>query len=440
MMRELLSGICLAGILGFSCTTPAHAESLKDVVSETVMTNPDVLIARNQRSAVEQEMEQARAGFFPSADITVGGGWESSDNPTTRATGHGRRTLNRTEMEITARQLLFDGFGTESEFDRQKARVNSRAYSTFGSSEVTGLRGVQVYLDVLRQQKLMELAEENLATHERIYGFIRKRSERGVGRESDTQQTLGRLALAKTNLITAQNSLRDATVAFQNVVGRPYKSLEEPESLEHMLPVSLDEAIQVALDNHPTLKSAEADVEAARQQQRAAKSMFFPRLHVEASGSRNDDIDGIEGNNHDAQLMLRGRYSFTGGKDMARREETAYLLSESKEIRNRTRRQVIESIQLSWYDYERASSQLETLRIHVDASEQARNAYAKQFKIGQRTLLDVLDSENELFTARIDYVNGLHDVSFSVYRILAGTGKLLWALKVPVPREAALVQ
>ncbi|MEN8108526.1 MAG: TolC family outer membrane protein [Pseudomonadota bacterium] len=439
-MRNLSSRFMQISSLGLLLSPTAMAESLYDVVSETVATNPGVLIARNQRNAVNQEMEQARAGFFPSADITVGGGWESSNNPTTRATGHGRRSMNRTEMEIIGRQLLFDGFGTESEFDRQKARVNSRAYSTFGTSEIIGLRSVEVYLDVMRQHKLVKLAEENLAIHERIYGFVSKRSERGVGRESDTQQTLGRLALARTNLITSQNNLRDANAAFENVVGRAPVSLEEPTSFEYLLPASLDETIQVALDNHPILKSAEADVEAARQQQRAAKSTFFPRVHIEAGGSRNDDIDGIKGSNRDALLMLRGRYSFTGGKDMARREETAYLLSESKEVRNQTRREVIESIQLSWYGYERAKSQLDSLRIHVEASILTRNAYAKQFKIGQRTLLDVLDSENELFTARIDNVNGLHDVSFSIYRILAGTGKLLWTLQVPVPEEAALVQ
>ena len=131
----------------------ATAESLHEVVAETVRSNPNVLIARNQRNAVEQEMEQARAGFFPSADITVGEGWESSNNPTTRATGHGRRSLNRTEMEITARQLLFDGFGTESEFDRQKARVNSRAYSTFGTSEVTGNQELPKVLYIVPWQK-----------------------------------------------------------------------------------------------------------------------------------------------------------------------------------------------------------------------------------------------------------------------------------------------
>jgi adhesin transport system outer membrane protein len=138
--------------------------------------------------------------------------------------------------------------------------------------------------------------------------------------------------------------------------------------------------------------------------------------------------------------MLRGRYSFTGGRDMARRQETAYLLSESKQVRNRTRRQVIESMQLSWNAYERAKTSLESLKIHVEASRKARNAYRKQFNIGQRTLLDLLDSDNELFTASIDYANGKRDYMLSIYRILAGSGRLLWAMQIPVPEEATTIQ
>ena len=438
-MRNMPITYSLALFLGLAIPTSLLAESIRDVVSDTINTNPDVQIARDQRNAIEQEMEQARAGFFPSADITLGNGWESSNNPTTRANGHGRRSFNRSEAEILGRQLLFDGFGTESEFDRQKARTNASAYSTFGTSEIIALRAVEAYLNVLNQQQLLRLAENNLRSHEKIYGQILKRSERGVGRKSDTQQTLGRLALARTNLITEENNLEDAISSFFNIVGHEPEALEIPDSMEHLLPESMDEAIAVALDNHPTLKSAESDVIAARAQQKAAKSTFFPRVHLEASGSRNDNIDGIQGSNKDAQLMVRGRYSFTGGRDMARREETAYLLSEAKEVRNRTRRQVIESIQLSWHAYERSKSSLESLKVHVDASLQAWSAYKKQFSIGQRTLLDVLDSENELFTARIDYENGKRDFLFSIYRILAGTGKLLWALEVPVPEEATTI-
>jgi len=439
MRYKLFINYCLAACLGLLLPGSTFGESLHDVVSESISTNPDVQIARNQRNAVEQEMEQARAGFFPTAEITVGNGVESSNNPTTRANGNGRRSFNRSEAEILARQLIFDGFGTESEFDRQKARTNASAYSTFGTSEVIALRTSESYLDVLNQLQLVSLAEDNLKSHEKTYGQIQKRSERGVGRKSDTQQTLGRLALARTNLLTEENNLEDAVATFVNVVGREPGTLEVPDSLEYLLPESMEEATAVALDNHPTLKSAQADVIAARAQQKAAKSAFFPRVHLEVGGSRNDNLDGIEGSNRDAFLMLRGRYSFTGGADIARREETAFLLSEAKEVRNRTRRQVIESMRLSWNAYERSKSALDSLRIHVDASLQANNAYKKQFSIGQRTLLDVLDSENELFTARIDYENGKRDFLFSIYRILAGTGKLLWALEVPVSAEASTI-
>lgn len=430
---------CLAACLGLLISATAYCESLHEVVSETITTNPDVQIARNQRNAVEQEMEQARAGFFPSADITLGGGREASNTPVTRAAGHGRRGLNRHEAELLARQLLFDGFGTQSEFDQQKARTNASAYSTFGTSEIIALRASEVYLDVLNQFELVKLAKDNLKTHEKNHDHIRKRSDYGVGRKSDTQQALGRLALARTNLITEENFYNDAIAAFVNVVGRKPVALEIPESMEYQLPETIDEATAVALDNHPALKSAAADVVAARAQHKAAKSTFFPSLHIEAGGSRNENIDGKEGSNKDSFVMLRGRYAFTGGADTARREETAFLLSESKESRNRTRRQIIENMQLSWHAYTRSKTSLESLKVHVDASIAATSAYKKQFDIGQRTLLDVLDSENELFAARIDYQNGKRDLLFSIYRILAGAGKLLWALEVPVPVEASTI-
>jgi len=439
-MYKKLMTFCLTACLGVTNPTGLFADTLVDIVRETISTNPDVQIARDQRNAVEQQMEQTRAGFFPSAEITAGGGWESSDNPATRATGRGRDTLNRRESGILVRQLLFDGFLTENEFDRQKARVNASAYSTFGTSEITALRAIQAYLDVLMERQLVNLAEVNLRTHGETYNKIMKRSESGVGRKSDVEQSMGRRAQAKTNLITEENNLHDSIVAFENVVGREPNQLEEPMSFDYLLPASVDEAITQALDNHPTLKSSEADVEAAREQQQAAKSLFFPRIHLEASGTRSDNLDGVPGSNKDAQLMLVGRYSLTGGKDMARREETAYLLSEAKETRNRTRRQVIESIQLSWNAYERAKTSLESLKVHVDASTESRDAYRKQFDIGQRSLLDLLDSDNELFLAQIDYVKGKNDLMFSIYRILAGMGKLMWALQVPVPQEATTIQ
>lgn len=428
----LVLGTCIAGNL--------YGASLEDTVKETIASSPDVLIAGSQRNSVHQEMEQARAGFFPQADITIGTGSETSDTPATRAAGTHSRGLHRNEAEIFIRQLLYDGNGTVSEFERQRARVNSRAYATFSTAEVTALRAVEVYLDVIREQKLVQLAVTNLENHQATYDRILKRDKRGVGRKADTQQALGRLALAKTNLMAEENNLEDAIAAFVNVVGRKPEGLVEPASRESLLPETLDKTVAAALDNHPQLKSSESDVVAAREQHKAAESLFYPRVHLEIGGTVNDNIDGIPGHNNDASIMLRGRYSFTGGKDMARRKETVYQLDEAREIHTRTRRQVIESIQLSWNAYETANSQLEYFRIHVNASKKALQAYRKQFDIGKRTLLDLLDQENEVFQAQINYINGQTEADFSAYRILAGTGRLLWALAVPLPDAANTIQ
>ncbi len=418
----------------------AAAASLEDVVRETVATNPDVLIVGSQRDSIEQQMEQTRAGFFPQVDLTLGAGWEHSDNPTTRAAGNGSVGLTRDESEIFIRQLLYDGNGTVSEYERQRARVNSRAYETFSTAEVIALKAVEVYFDVIREEALVEIARDNLESHQKTYDRIVKRAKSGVGRRADTQQALGRLALAKTNLMAEENRLQDAVSSFISVVGYEPVDLIDPISRDYLIPASLDEALSVALDNHPRLKSADSDIDAAREQYNAAKSVFLPRVHLEIQGTHAENLDGTDGRNDQASVMVRGRYNLTGGKDMARRQETVYQIDEAKEIRDRTRRQVIESMQLSWNAYETALAQLEFFKVHVEASDSALQAYRKQFNLGQRTLIDLLDQENELFQARINLINGLNDVSFATYRILAGTGKLLWALEVPLPEQASNIQ
>ena len=416
------------------------AASLEETVRETIKSNPDVQIVGSQRDSIEQQMEQARAGFFPQVDLAAGTGWESSNNPSTRASNNGHRNFNRDESSLLIRQLLYDGHGTESEYERQRARTNARAFETFSTAEVIALKTTKAYLDVIKQRKLVKLAEQNLDNHQKTYDRIVKRALSGVGRRADTQQALGRLALAKTNLMAEQNRLEDAISSYISVVGRKPADLLEPVPREYLLPASLDEATRTALDNHPRLKSAAAEVDAAREQYNAAKSLFYPRVHLEIEGTHNDNVDGIAGKNDQASVMFRGRYNFTGGKDLARRQETVYQIDEASEIRDRTRRQVIESIQLSWNAYETSKSQIEFLKIHVEASEKALIAYRKQFNLGQRTLIDLLDQENEVFQARINLVNGLNDLAYSTYRILAGTGKLLWALEVPLPEQADNIQ
>ena len=135
--------------------------------------------------------------------------------------------------------------------------------------------------------------------------------------------------------------------------------------------------------------------------------------------------------------MLRLRYNlFNGQSDSARIDQTSLLTREATEISNRSRRQVEQATKMSWNAYTTAGERLKPLKDFATASEATRDAYAKQFSLGQRTLLDLLDSENEYYTARTSYVTGEYTQLSAAYRLLQNEGRLLESLGVPLPEEA----
>lgn len=429
--------------IAFGITTFAHAETLQEAVNATIKTNPDVLAASSERQAVNEEIAQARAGYFPTVDLALGTGWEETDSPGTRALGsgnHNKESLNRNEASLNLRQMLFDGMATKNEVRRQTARTDSRAYSVYSVAENTGLEAVDAYINVVRRQHLVDLANTNLEAHLRTHDQISLRSERGVSRKADVDQSQGRVALAQSNLIAEQNNLIDAETEYFRVIGIAPESLSKPDSPSSLIPETLDEAIAQAFNNHPTLKSAEADIESANAQHDTANSPFFPRVDFELGTTADNDIDGVSGHNNDTTAMFRLRYNLlNGGKDKARRQETAYLINQAAEIRNNTRRQVEQSVRLSWSALQTVNNQMGYFQQHVDSSEASRDAYIQQFSLGQRTLLDLLDSENEVFSSRISLVNAQFDQLFAMYRILNSMGALLESVEVVAPEASATV-
>lgn len=426
-------GVVIAGLM---LSSAVSAQSLQQAIQKTVDENPQIQSAKAERRAVEQEIRQAKSGYFPTVDIAVGGGWERTSNTTTRANNDESLSLGRSEASIEIRQMLFDGFATKSEVKRQSARTNSRAYTVFGQAEITALNAVEAYLNVLRRQELLSLTEENLKIHTKANDQISLRSERGVGRKSDSHQATGRLALAQKNNYSEIGNLQDAETAFYRLVGMFPKKLEAVTDASEALPENIQQAIAEGLENHPILKSANADIDSAVSQHRTAKSAHMPRVHLELGASHNNDLDGIEGMNEDAYAMVRLRYNlYNGGKDAARRNETAQLIGQAKEIRNNTHRQVVESMRLSWIAHQTVKRQMEFFKNHMNSSIKTNTAYQKQFNIGSRTLLDLLDSANEMFVAKSAYTNAKYDELYSQFRILASKGALNSYLGVQLPEE-----
>jgi len=427
-------------LVASSFVTIVSAQTLQEAIQRTINENPEIQSEKSERLAVEHEISQAKAGYFPKVDLNAGIGWEQSTNPTTRSRGDGTVSYGREEASIQLRQMIFDGFATSSEVKRHEARTNARAFSVFGKSEIIALNAVESYINVLRRKELLGLAKENLSIHQRTNDQIKLRSERGLGKRADYYQSSGRLSLAEKNALSEIGNLQDAETAFLKVVGTLPMNLNRVENIDRVLPESLEESIEQAITNHPILKSANADIDSAFAQHETAKSPHMPRLDVEAGASHNVDIDGIKGKNEDAYAMLRLRYNlFNGGKDVARRKETRELINQAKEIRDQTYRQVVESMRLSWVARKTLQAQMEFFKAHKLSSIKSNAAYQKQFNIGQRTLLDVLDSANEMFLAKSAFTNAKFDDLHAQYRILASKGALNEHLGVSLPKETLVL-
>lgn len=430
MFRSILFGALLGAV-----STTSFSSTLEDVVAQGLSDNPEVRRAVNFRNSVYQEVRQAQAGYLPSVDLSGGIGYEWTNNSSSRGSGNDDIELTRGEGRLSIRQMIFDGFATSSEVKRQKSRAISADKRLVETAETYALEAARSYIELNRRVTLLQQAKETLFNHLKIYDQIKKRSESGLGALASIQQAEGRLALAEVNVLAAENNLLDAKANYQRVTGMA--SPEEmifPELVNVEMPESLELATEKALSNHPTLMVAEADTVAAVAQYDAAKRNYYPRVDFEVDRTWNNDLDGVDGTNEDLTAMFRLSYNlYNGGADKARVRQTQHQIEEAKSVQSKSHREVVQSLELSWNAFSILSRQLPHLEQHVASSQETRNSYQKQFNIGQRSLLDLLDTENEVFSSKNDLTNALHDQLVAQYRVMNGMGSLLDTFNLVLP-------
>lgn len=410
---------------------------LSSVIGYAVKQSPDVLEIQSQKNALFHNVQEAEAGYLPTLDLNAGIGYEYTDSPSTRPKDD--EELERGEFGLSLRQMIFDGKATEAEVERQKARLTATELLYQGIINDTALNVTEQYLNVLKFREVLELARENRAVHYRIQDQIRLRSEAGVGRGADFDQINARVSLVEANLIAAKVNLQDAETGYKRIIGKePDQQLTAVPEVVQLLPETLDEALQLAVSGNYTYQSSKADIQEAQAQHKASKANNYPAINFELSSNLNNDIDGADGYNNDVTAMLRLRYNlFNGGADEARIASTASRIKEALEIQNRSHRQVEETLRLAWAAYQATNRQIDLLQKQVDYSIATRDAYVDQFNIGQRTLLDLLNTENELFRAKESLVEARADNIFAQYRILSVMGRISEAVQLDISKLAS---
>ena len=419
-----------------------NAQSLEQAVASALDSHPDIRQAFARFKAKEEDVNRASAGYLPTIDLTAGYGYEYTDTPSNRrANGDGKTELARGEFGISIKQILFDGMYTSSEVDRTMFEASAEQWTLLASAEDLALQVSKAYLNYLKTDQLIKLSENNIASHQEIYEQIKERTDSGLGNIADLSQVTGRLARAQSNMISARNNHLDAKTQFIRLTNVQPENLVLPVPDANMLPKDKSTGLSLAIKTHPVIKSAQQDIKAASSFKTAVQSNYFPKLSLELAANSDNDIAGesginrlgpdVGGHRNDVTAMVRLRYNFySGGKDIANERSAAYKVSEAKEINYSAHRQVTESFGLAWNAFEMLALQKKYIKQHVITAKDTQVAYKQQFNIGQRNLLDLLDTENELFQARKDYLDASFNELSARYRLLNATGQLLDSLRV----------
>jgi len=438
-MGSKLSGLVagfaiLAGIgLGVS---EVDAASLQDSVAKAVSTNPRIGSLQSNRLAIDQELKQARGLYLPQVDLRAAIGPEWSDSPSTRANDGGSRWDTRKESSIVLQQRIFDGFETDSEVGQQQGRSKSASFRVRESAENTGLDAVEAHIEVLRFRKLVQISEANVEVHRGYTGRVTERTKSGAGTADDTAQATARLEQAQALLAENQNGLRDAEALYIKTVGDAPGDLDEVAFPTPQLPADLDNAL-LLLAKNPTVKITEADIEVTDSLIGLAESRFYPKINLELSGRHDADLDGINGRDRDAIALLVMRWNlYRGGIDTANRNEAVERRSEARNNRLVAVREFEEEMRNSWAALESSGRRAELLRSAVEQNRIVRDAYNEQFDLGTRSLLDLLDSENEYYATLGRQITAEHARVFAAYRVLAVGGELLSSLSINQPAQA----
>jgi len=434
LCTTLITGVCISG-------SPVKAEeiTLERAVARGVVSNPEYGVVANNRMATEEELDQGKGLYGPSVDLRAGSGIDWNDNTNTRARGKNSDSRGIYDYSATLTQMLFDGFAAKNEVERQQYRVKSASFRVEEASQLIGLSIVEAYLEVMRQRDLLQITKDNVRDHLSMLNEIRSGTQAGRSTEADVVQAEARVAAARANESSVRQALRVAESQFIKATGEKPDILVMPQVPTDQLQASVDDAVKIAMTDTPTLGIFESDANVAWQEYEATQSNFYPKVNLQVQGRQTNDLSGVESVDKNASAQVVATWNvFRGGIDTHLRREHVYRHAQAKEARAQEARKIEDDLRQTWAAMVASGERAKQFNEQAAANAKVVGAYKDQFELDRRTLLDVLDAQNELFVSRSNAVNAQYLEVLAVYRILALQGHLLPTLGVASPREASL--
>lgn len=429
----LSSIVKLRYLILFFCFSASHVQAVtvEEGIKQVLSTHPVVQERLKNYRATVQDLHIADSGYFPKLDLVSSIGRARTKS---RITAFNTEDYNFYENSLILTQNLFAGFSTENQVGFQKQRILAAANNYIEKSNDVALNLVNVYIQVLLNKELLVSAQENIENNQQIFEKVQVLYENGQTTVSEVEKIQSSLALAESNFVVQENNLMDARFNLQRVLGYLplVESLSKP-TFDTELPKTLKQAANIAILHNPSIITSNHNVNAAQLLHKERKHSYYPQVDFQLSHNLNDNSDtygdlyGGKVNETRAGITLTWNL-YTGGADKAKIQQQVSAINQEYQVRDELRRQVVESLELSWSAYTMVDKQLALLTKYRDYSRSTLEHYEEEYDFGRRTLLDLLAAQNDVVAAKNEIITAQYNRLFAKYRIHDAMGTMLVAV------------
>ena len=425
-LRSRLLGTVCTALLGLSLvgagSQPAFAESLNDAMAQAYRTNPRIDAERARLRATDEDVARAMSGFRP---VITGNADVNYQHTNTRPATTSEGTTHPKGYSVDLVQPIFSGLQTVNAVNEQEANVRAGRETLRNVEQTVLLEAVSAYMDVVRDESIVRLRENNVSVLSNELKATKDRFSVGEVTRTDVAQAEARRAAAVSNLDLARANLKASRAAYQRVMGTPPGPVKEPKGYERLLPASLDVAISVGTHEYPTVVSSLYLEQAAKFAVDRIRGELLPQFQVEASYT--DRYDSSTSIDKAETGLVTGRLRvplYEGGEVYARvRQAKEIQISRLQDI-EQARVDAEARVVSAWSQLQAARAQLVSDRAQVQANTTALTGVREEERVGQRTLLDVLNAELELLASQVQLVQTQRNLVVFSYTVLSAVGKL----------------
>ncbi|WP_244484977.1 TolC family outer membrane protein [Bradyrhizobium tropiciagri] len=425
--RVLLSGIGLGALAcALLADSAARAESLPEALVKAYQTNPQLNAERARQRATDENVPQALAGYRPqvSAGLSVGLQAVRDQLPGNVIQ---TATLKPWQIGVTVTQTLFNGFKTANSVRVAELQVQSGREALRNVGQGVLLDAVTAYTNVLANQTLVEAQRSNVAFLKETQAITQRRLNAGDVTPTDTAQAEARLNRGLADLNAAEVNYAISQATYAQVVGSAPSQLRPAETTDRLLPRSREDAIALALREHPAVTAAGFDVDVASTSIRVAESSLMPNVTLQGSVSRSRDSDQTLGTFGTDQASVIGQVTqpiYDGGTAASQTRQAKEVAAQSRLVLDQVRNQAKTAVVSAWVANEGAKIAVSASESEVKAAEVALAGVQKEAAGGQRTTVDVLNAQQDLITARARLIGAQRDRVVASYTLLSAIGRL----------------